>query len=230
MNVLGRRKMRGAVAAFGGVAVAALVLAGAALGEADWAERGISDSAQYGENYDEAANDPDTRSHVFGPTPSGAPEGGIAIESGGGGGGGCDPTLCRPPSTGPAAPASSSEDDGSYSGCKWVRAWRNKYTLLGFLAYRWNQRKYWCWSNRRITTVRVEAYMSDVDPNFYLREIYRSGWYYSYFSGIGNSGHYSRRGARVENCIFRYGCIGNTYPWVKIYAHGDGSWNAYWGG
>lgn len=117
----------------------------------------------------------------------------------------------------------------SASGCATVDAWRTKYTLLGFVAYRFHQTKQWCWSYPRITSVNVGTYMSDVDPNYILRGVSGYGWFYTW-AGSGEGGHYSYRQAQVENCVLGYGCLGTTYPWVEIWVNGNGAWSANWGG
>jgi len=128
--------------------------------------------------------------------------------------------------------SSAEEGAGSASGCKTVDAWKNKYTLLGSLAYRFHHTKRWCWNSNRVTSVNTDVYVSHVQEccQDYEGVIASSGYYYDYFSNISKSGHYSRRQGKFRNCILRYGCISTTYPWVKIYAHGNGTWNAYWGG
>lgn len=117
----------------------------------------------------------------------------------------------------------------SAAGCATVDAWRTKYTLLGFVAYKFHQTKHWCWSYPRITSVDVGAYMSDVDPNYILRGVSGYGWFYTW-AGSGQGGHYSYRQAQVENCVLHYGCLGTAYPWVEIWVNGNGAWSANWGG
>ena len=119
----------------------------------------------------------------------------------------------------------------SYSGCLQVDAWRNSYSrVFGSLVYRWHQVKYWCWQGNRITSVSVSAYPTNVDPNWYYRGLASSADnYYLWCCGISTSGHYSLRQARMENCVLKYGCVGSEYPWVKIWARGDGSYSYSYG-
>jgi hypothetical protein len=127
----------------------------------------------------------------------------------------------------PAGAAVEGTDSGG-SGCKTVRAWVNRYTLLGFLAYRWNHSVYFCWTYPHITAFSPNEYISDNDGLNYLRNVYTYGYWYTW-NGAGNGGHYPWRQAQVENCIIKYGCIGTTYPWVSIWINGNGAW-AYDGG
>jgi hypothetical protein len=139
----------------------------------------------------------------------------------------------------PAAGAAIAPDDLSgsapeavadaYSGCKSVHAYVTRYTLLGFVAYRWNHDVYFCWSYPHITQFAANEYVSDNDGNNYVRTVYRYGYWYTW-SGASNGGHYSWREAQVDNCILRYGCIGTSYPWVEIWINGNGAWASNGGG
>ena len=119
----------------------------------------------------------------------------------------------------------------SASGCLQLDVWKDSYSFLFHaLVYRWHQVKSWCWSGNRITSVNTTAYPTNVDPNWYYRGLASSaGWYYNWCCGISTSGHYSLRQARMENCVLKFGCIGSEYPWVKIWVHGDGSYDYQWG-
>jgi hypothetical protein len=113
------------------------------------------------------------------------------------------------------------------SGCRQVSV--NRYAtsvLFGKIVYRFWQDKYWCWSYPRVTSVSVSTHVSDMDPNWYYRGLTSSSsWFYTWCCGNGSSGHYSLRQGRMENCVLKFGCIGTEYPWVKIWARGDGSYS-----
>ena len=122
---------------------------------------------------------------------------------------------------GPPRAARSSERSLQASGCREIDIYKeSKSFLFGAVVYRWHHTKRWCWSNGRITTVVTSAYVTNVDPNWYYRGLAASA---SYFYSQ-NTAHYSFRQARMENCILKFGCIGSEYPWVKIWAYGDGSY------
>jgi hypothetical protein len=93
--------------------------------------------------------------------------------------------------------------------------------LFGTTVYKWHHSKRWCWANGRVTGVWSSAYATNVDANWYYRGLAGSA---GYFYGANQSGHYSFRQAKMENCVLKYGCIGSEYPWVKIWAEGNGSY------
>jgi hypothetical protein len=110
------------------------------------------------------------------------------------------------------------------SGCRTVDAWRNSYTLLGFISYRYHQIKYWCWSGNRVTTVNVTHRITDADGSIRDRGLISSAsWYYNWCCGLGTSGHYSMRQNRVDNCPLHLPCIRTEYPSVSIWSHSDGT-------
>jgi hypothetical protein len=112
------------------------------------------------------------------------------------------------------------------SGCRTIDAWRNSYTTLGFLSYRYHQIKYWCWSGNRVTTVNVTSKITDSDGSIRDRGLVSSAsWYYTWCCRIGSSGHYSMRQNKVENCPLIWPCIRAEYPSVSIWAHSDGSYS-----
>lgn len=109
--------------------------------------------------------------------------------------------------------------------CRTVRVARYERSLLGFILFRYWHWKRWCWRFPRILSVTSGTYLTDVDPNIQYRgEVSRADSWYHWCCGSGTSGHASRRQAHLENCIFRWGCLGSYYPWVKINAHADGSY------
>ncbi|HVM16626.1 MAG TPA: hypothetical protein VM290_03505 [Gaiellaceae bacterium] len=130
--------------------------------------------------------------------------------------------------TGPA-PARDEVGVTSLSGCNSVDVWRNSYTALGTLAYRFHQVKHWCWSFPRITSVSVGTYVSDRTFTYYYRGIVgQHDFFYPLWSGDGGrGGHDSMRQAAFENCVLTYGCIKAEYPLVQIWVNGDGWWFYY---
>jgi hypothetical protein len=132
--------------------------------------------------------------------------------------------------SGTGTEVSGSPEVASLSGCKTLNAWRNGYTLLGMLAWRFHQVKYWCWSYPSITTVSVGAYVSNLLSTYYYRGVVSAhGWFFSW-AGSSRGGHYSFRQGQIDNCLLRYGCIRSEYPWVKIWAYGNGGWSYSTGG
>lgn len=104
------------------------------------------------------------------------------------------------------------------SRCTATRRYQNHYSWLGSLSYRFNTYVYWCWSGSRITQVSpYYSYFSDKDSAWYIQGAIPNGrFYYS-------SNHWQVTGSGViDNCILKYGCIGEIAPWnhVDVYAGG----------
>jgi hypothetical protein len=119
----------------------------------------------------------------------------------------------------------------SASGCASVDWYESGHSsLFGTLVYRFHQTKYWCWSYPSITTVSVGTYVSNVDSSEAYRGLVSSDGYFYNWSGSARGGHYSLRQGHFENCVIKYGCIGSSYPWTKIYVNGNGAWVGYDGG
>ena len=53
-----------------------------------------------------------------------------------------------------------------------------------------------------------------------------NAWFYTYWGGIGTSGHYLEERAHVTNCVFHVGDWKEFYPDVKIWIRADGSYTA----
>ena len=116
------------------------------------------------------------------------------------------------------------------SGCRQVDWYESGHSLLGALIYRFHQVKYWCWSYPSITYTNVYTYVSNVDASQQYRGVIGASDYYYTWSGSSRGGHYSFRQAKFDNCILKYGCVGSSYPWTKIWANGNGAWTASDGG
>lgn len=169
---------------------------------------------------------PDPSQVTVAETPAGLPEGGVTVSVFT-----AEGVLLG---TETAIAAYGTEPDvvapASASGCLSVDAWRNKYTLLGFLAYRWHQTKYFCWSGGAVNSVTVGSYVSHNDgTNYYRGLLSQDSWYFSW-SGNSRGGHYSIRQAIMENCVPVLGCLSTSYPYVKIGTYANGNWTYEVGG
>jgi hypothetical protein len=116
----------------------------------------------------------------------------------------------------------------SYSGCAWYHAVLTKKSLLHLtVVFRYHVKRNWCWNyGHRVTSVSTETpWFTDVDPNFQIidKSISPHGWFYTWCCGDGRSGHYAFRQGRIDNCIFKYGCVGSYYPTIEMFVHGDGT-------
>ena len=111
------------------------------------------------------------------------------------------------------------------SGCKQVSVARVGKSFFGSVVYKYWQDKYFCWNYPKVTSVSVGTRVTNVDPFWFYRGTTGSqGWFYTWCCGNGQSGHYSFRQGSFENCVTNLGCFGKEYPWVKIWARGDGSY------
>jgi hypothetical protein len=108
--------------------------------------------------------------------------------------------------------------------CRTVSVARVHRTFLGFVAFKFWQRKRWCWRYPRILSRSVSTYVTNVDPNYQYEGLVSSwGDWYVWCCGTLYSGQSSFREARVTNCVFRIGCLGDYYPWVRINSRANGS-------
>lgn len=125
--------------------------------------------------------------------------------------------------TGPA-PGRDEVGIASLGGCRSVDAWRNSYTTLGQLAYRFHQVKHWCWSFPTITSVDVGTYISDRAFTYLYRGVVGAHDYFYPLWDSPRGGHYSFRQGQVDNCLLHYGCFKTEYPSVTIWINADGWW------
>lgn len=122
---------------------------------------------------------------------------------------------------------SGSGGTSSASGCRKVTVNNEKETTLGWTAYWFHTWTQWCWnrSAKTISSVSTSWYISDVDQNFYWRGIVQTTTgFYSWKSGAPKSGYSHYRQGRFENCVLKYGCIGNYYPANVLKSHSDGTY------
>lgn len=131
--------------------------------------------------------------------------------------------------SGPVA-ALASGGSSSPSGCRTVIAYferAKQYLGYTIVYYHFNQEKRWCWNRAgAFTSDHTDgAYFSRVDRLWYPQgNPQRLAYRYNWVSGAPHSGHYSRYQQRIDNCIVKYGCIGNENPYVKIWSHSDGTY------
>ena len=110
--------------------------------------------------------------------------------------------------------------------CRTVSVARIHRTFLGFVAFKFWQRKRWCWNYPRILSREVTTYVTNVDPNYqYVGVVSSWGAWYIWCCGNSYSGHTSFRQARFTNCVLKIGCVGEYYPWVRINSRANGSFS-----
>lgn len=121
----------------------------------------------------------------------------------------------------------------SASGCRTVTVNNYHHTLLGFTAFEYSTSTKWCW-NRATHTISNQAYgwqTSKIDPNEYWQgQTEVDTHWYAYHAGSPRSGLYHMRQGYFQNCILKYGCVGNHYPTNKIWSHANGTYNWSAGG
>jgi hypothetical protein len=118
--------------------------------------------------------------------------------------------------------------DASRSGCRTVDIARVGRSPLGFVVYKFHHVKRWCWRYPRVTYARSYTYVSDVDV-FTMRYggvVAAAGFSYVWCCRTAASGHFSLRQGRFSNCLWKFGCWRVDHPWVRIWAHGDGTYTA----
>jgi hypothetical protein len=113
--------------------------------------------------------------------------------------------------------------NNTQSGCWTAYRFRNGYTILGFLAWRFNVSKYFCYTGNSVYNINVTAYPSHMDPFFYYRGLVTAADYYI------TGGHHTLRQAHIENCILQYGCFWSGYPGIVSNVYNNGTeWGYTW--
>jgi len=141
------------------------------------------------------------------------------------------PTVADRAAEGPPAVAGRRLESHGGSGCRQVQITRIGRSLFGLQLFRYWQTKYWCWnSGHTVSSVQIGASGSTSDPTwFYRGTISAQGWPYNWCCSNGSSGHYSFRQGKFEQ-VFGGKTISSKYPWVKIWAYGNGSYGYETGG
>jgi len=113
--------------------------------------------------------------------------------------------------------------EGGSGNCKNIWARRIGHSLLGFVTYKFEHWKHFCWNYPTITYVEGGHRWLEVDPNFLVRGQWGDGYWYEW-RGAAHGGQTSYRQGQIENCILHYGCLGTFYPYVQIWINGNGAW------
>lgn len=121
---------------------------------------------------------------------------------------------------------SGSGGTSSASGCRKVTVRNEKETLLGKTAYWFNTWTYWCWNraDRTVANVRTGSYLNDVDSLYNWRGLIIDNTdHFSWCSGYSESGYHHEKQGHFENCVVKYGCISNSYPYNLLYSYSNGT-------
>ena len=108
--------------------------------------------------------------------------------------------------------------------CGEIHAWvQARSAVLRRVVYRYNHQVSWCWNGDKITEIEEDIdWLSHVDANFYWRGTEEHRKRYYQWGGDQKGRYYSWMQGHVENCVVKYGCIGNYYPEITINVYADG--------
>ncbi len=111
------------------------------------------------------------------------------------------------------------------TSCKWVGVAYKQTTFLGDTAYWWHHRVEWCYDGSKVTTwVTRYDYTTNKLSTYYIRDLVVNQQ-----GGVGTSSAWSHMSRAIENCVAKYGCIGEYTPWSKITVSKTGGYS-YVGG
>jgi len=108
--------------------------------------------------------------------------------------------------------------------CAWVSVTITVETILGFDLFKWKHRAESCMDGANVTrwTSRYDQ-MDYADPTIYVRNLE------SHASGVPAYQAFSHMQRHLEQCVVKYGCYANWYPWSDITFYGDYYYSWSWG-
>lgn len=109
--------------------------------------------------------------------------------------------------------------------CRRVDVARVQKSVTGlFVAFKFWHWIRWCWKDNRTFNITTGHYLTDVANTMQYAGVV-SAWagHYVWCCRLYDSGYVTHRQIRMDNCVFSR-CFGSWYPWVRIRAHGDGSY------
>jgi hypothetical protein len=125
---------------------------------------------------------------------------------------------------------------GGRKGCRQVVGFSEDWgrwgplLLFKFRKYRYASRKFWCWKKGRVLPGTVEKAEFVVDTDRFIRPN-EHGFVESHmyrWRGRRNGGHFHEARANLEAClefIIAFCPTAQFHPYIRIYAHGDGSYH-----
>lgn len=113
------------------------------------------------------------------------------------------------------------------SGCRDIDISTSQSSFLFHTQiYRFHALQHWCWSGGGIYEER-HGWSFDGSSVACLDTVYGpNSWFFTWWNGIGSSGHYTEERAHVTNCLFHIGDWKEFYPDVKIWIHADGTYTS----
>lgn len=99
------------------------------------------------------------------------------------------------------------------------------YTIGGFVFFRWTHLATVCIDLISVTRW-WERYdrANYLDPTLYFQQLVGDS-----ASPTPSRSAFSYRQRHLEQCVIKWGCFANYYPWSEITLNGDGSWSRTWG-
>jgi len=140
----------------------------------------------------------------------------------------CGGALCSSAMAASAVvPPPGGGNPGLPSGCRDLDISTSQSSFLFHTTvYRLHALEHWCWAGGGIYEER-HAWSFEGGSTACLNTVYpANAWFYTYWNGIGTSGHYTEERAHVTNCVFHIGDWKEFYPDVKIWVHADGSYSS----
>ncbi|MFI6229580.1 hypothetical protein ACIBCR_19955 [Micromonospora echinospora] len=109
--------------------------------------------------------------------------------------------------------------------CGWVEVTITVYTVLGFDLFKWTHHAGACHNGINITrwTERYDR-MDYADLTVYVRDLVINS-----AGGTPAAQTASTMQRHLEQCVIKYGCYANWYPWSTIYLFGNGTYDYRWG-
>lgn len=96
------------------------------------------------------------------------------------------------------------------------------------VVWKFHHKVHWCGAYPAIdvSSLTVDSFFSDIDSLFQVDwDDHGTGWWYTWRNSP-TGGHYSRRQGKIDNCIFRWGCLASHYPQIEFWVNGNGAWAA----
>lgn len=125
----------------------------------------------------------------------------------------------------PAQPLPGTADAGiNAECCYWARVTVTVYTVLGFELFKWSHYVEFCINNGLVSRwlTRYDQ-MLYADPTIYVRDLV--------VNSVTATPAYSSTSTmqrHLEQCVIRYGCYANWYPWAWM--RPQGNYQLYWNG
>jgi len=136
-------------------------------------------------------------------------------------------TIVDTPTLTPSGNVVTGGGGGSWpSGCRDVDVYTSQSSFLfGTTIYRFHQYKHWCWGGGGIYDERHAWGFEGSSTACFQTAYPPNAWYFTWWNGIGTSGHYSEERAHVTNCVFHFGDWKEYYPDVKIWSYANGTYS-----